>query len=822
MAKRLYDVLSPCKKEEEVKEQFVKFFKIKLNALGRIDHYSKEILYEFKLDKNFRNRTNMAVVIAQTMYYARSLKYGKLTQPLPPIICIIDKNEAFFIETKNFKEFYTKEKYDWDRCASTPDPELINAIEKSDKLDDIHVFDLSNEQEEQNFIDLRKDYSTYQPELFENLDKKDINETNFLDVYKLWFKLFGEYVKNGHKPSEYFLSDIEQNKSFTVGNQIGFDLGDGNARLKTLPRSEYSYFWSIYNKSDLRNIYAIRQKSDRISEDYDRRFTGEFYTPVEFAEKGLKYLEKVLGKEYWKSGKYRIWDMAAGTGNLEFNLPESALQYCYISTLLDDDAVYCKKIFPQAVCFQYDYLNDDVGFLTDSLNLGFSRKMPEQLQKDLANKDLKWIIFINPPWATSNTTGNTTGKESKDSVSMTKVRDLMNSEDLGETSRELFAQFLYRISKEFAGKKAYLGLYSTLKYINANNDKKARDKYFQYEFKKGFVFSIKHFGVEKNSQDFPVGFLIWDLSKNIKIEDQKIILDVFNRDIEKFGTKIIFNTEHNRPITEWFKREKNTRIMPPFKSAIAFAGDNKDVRDRVADDFICSLSNKGNDFQNQNNWFILSAPYVSAGAFSVVPGNFEKSMVLHAVKKIPYKAWTNNRDQFFVPNTELPQEFISDCVMWSAFADSNNTASLSDIHYKGQTYQIRNNLYPYPLEKVRKWQIFVSDIASQLFTANEDRFLAKYLSGQKLSEEAMEVYNAGEELYRYFYEQLINTHWKQFKISCWDVGLWQIRQSLKNANLGTELLEALKASHGNLRKKLLPYIYQYGFVMPDVDLFEEN
>lgn len=822
MAKRLYEVLYPCKKEEEVKEQFVKFFKIKLNALGRIDHYSEEILYEFKLDKNFRNRKNMAAVIAQTMYYARLLKYGTIPNPLPPIICIVDKNEAFFLETKNFKRFYTSESYDWDRCASSPDPSLISAIESSNKLENIHVFDLDNEQEEKLFIESRKRYSCRQLSLFENLDKKDINETNFLDVYKLWFKLFGNYVKNGHKPSEYFLSDIEQNKSFVLGNQIGFNLGDGNARLKNLPQKEYEYFWSIYNKIESKDVSAIRQKSDRISEDYERRFTGEFYTPVEFARKGLQYLEKTLGKEWWKTGEYRMWDMAAGTGNLEFMLPESALPYCYISTLLEDDAKYCKKIFPQATCFQYDYLNDDIGFLINPLNLGFSHKMPENLVKDLENPQLKWIIFINPPWATSNNAGNIVGKKSKDDVSKTKIRELMTRENLGETSRELFSQFLYRISKEFKGKNAYLGLYSTLKYLNAKNDKKARDSFFQYVFKKGFIFSIKHFGVKKNNQDFPVGFLIWDLGKNKRIEDQNITLDVFNKNFEKYGTKKIFNTENNTPITKWFQRERNTRVMPPFSSAISIADGNKDIRDRVTDNFICSIANQGNDFQHQNLWCILSGPGASAGAFSVTPCNFEKSMILHAVKKIPSKEWTNNRDQFFVPNSILPNEFINDCIIWSAFADSNNTVALSDIHYKRTTYQIPNNLYPYALKELRSWSVSLSDMTLQISTANEDRFLAQWLSNKDLSKEALDVYETAKKLYKYFYEHLINTHWAQFKISRWDVGLWQIKQALKDANLGTDLLKSLKEKHKFLGNKLLPLIYKYGFVFQDVVLFEDE
>ena len=43
MAKRLYDVLKDCKKEEEIKAEFCKFFKMKINALKAIDHYTPKI-----------------------------------------------------------------------------------------------------------------------------------------------------------------------------------------------------------------------------------------------------------------------------------------------------------------------------------------------------------------------------------------------------------------------------------------------------------------------------------------------------------------------------------------------------------------------------------------------------------------------------------------------------------------------------------------------------------------------------------------------------------------------------------------------------------
>ena len=130
--KHLYDSLRPCQKEEEVKAEFCKFFKMKIFALRGIDHYTENVLFEFKYDRNFRNAENVARALAQTMYYARLLKFGAgLTKyPLPPYICVVDKNEAFFAETKDYAKFYAArgDRYDWDRAPSTPCPKLIADI----------------------------------------------------------------------------------------------------------------------------------------------------------------------------------------------------------------------------------------------------------------------------------------------------------------------------------------------------------------------------------------------------------------------------------------------------------------------------------------------------------------------------------------------------------------------------------------------------------------------------------------------------------------------------------------------------------------------
>ena len=61
-----------------------------------------------------------------------------------------------------------------------------------------------------------------------------------------------------------------------------------------------------------------------------------------------------------------------------------------------------------------------------------------------------------------------------------------------------------------------------------------------------------------------------------------------------------------------------------------------------------------------------------------------------------------------------------------------------------------------------------------------------------------------------------------FKIENWDVGLWQIKQALKQANLGTEELNNLKSAHKELGKKLLPQIYKYDFINKDIELFDKE
>jgi Fe-S cluster biosynthesis and repair protein YggX len=807
--------LRVAKTEEDVKGAYAQFFGIKYNTSDRNDLYTQQVLFEFKYDKNLKQPKSLAVVLAQTLYYVRRLKFGgNADKPISPTLCIADKNEAVLSETSIWKDFYCNDSYDWDLAPSNPDEKLCKELANTDLLRKLHIYSISNSTEFQIFAQqLQKKLSGQTTLAF--ADKKIINETNFEEVFDYWNNIFGDSVRNGFKTSRYFVSDIQQGNTLFIPKESRaiFRVGQsGEMKEKKILPQDYEHFWEIYEKvSDMNVIRAILAKIDRLTDETMRRFHGEFFTPLKFAKKALDYIEKTIGANWWQSDNYRLWDMAAGTGNLEYYLPQEALKYCYLSTLYKEDVEHLNKLFPDAGVFQYDYLNDDIGnvFADKTLPFDITWKLPQKLRTDLKNPNIKWIILINPPFGTAQA-GGAKGSN-KATISDTQVRKQMHSKDLGEVSRELFSQFIYRIKYEFADKQAHLEKKKKIKYINSNNDQKLRDNVFDFGFEKGFVFSSVNFSGTSRTGQFPVGMLVWNINANKKLEEQHIELDVFNNYVEKTGTKIFKSIHKENFLSKWIKRPSAKITYPPLGSAIKIKSKNIDRRDRISENFLASLMCKGNDFQNQNFTALLSAPYVSAGALSVTPENFERAMVVHAARRIPKVTWLNDGDQFMAPNKELSAEFITDCTVWNLFASSNQTAALRDVEYEGKIYQIHNHFFPFTIDESKQWTIADNHIALQITTA-KNTFVSEYLRKRALSKEAKEALNAGREIYKFYFENINKLRTPKFKIETYDAGWWQIRMALNEQHLAEELFTILKERHNLLRRKILPLLNEYDII----------
>lgn len=523
-----------------------------------------------------------------------------------------------------------------------------------------------------------------------------------------------------------------------------------------------------------------------------QRYLGEFYTPLNFANKAMHYIYDVIDEKELKSGKYRIWDMACGRGNLEYYLDKECYKYLYMSTIDNDDINYCQNSFECSCLFQYDYLNDDIE--DNSFNY---KKLPQKLQNDLNNKNIKWLILINPPYATSQVAG--ANSKSKKSVSISKIRNIMHREKLGDASRELYTQFLFRIHKEFENSdNVYLALFSKTNYIKYNNNEKFRDKVCSYKFKKGFIFSSSNFDNTSKTTPFPVSFIIWKIDKKENIKTQDIILDVLDDNGNFIYKKNYSVVDSSRLLNKWINRIRTSKTFVPLSSAIKVKSDGKDIRDKVCDGFIGSLMSCGSDLQKQNLTAIFSAPQASAGSLSITEENFEKSMVIHAVRRSTKVDWLNGSDQFSIPKKELKKTFIVDCVVWTLFSTSNQSSAMDNIIYKDKHYRIINHFYPFDYKEVcANCNIFEYN--------NEKRFAFIYLKENKkyISNDASELISASKELYKYFYSNIDKINTDKFKITLWDSGFWQIRKSLKDAKLASDILKNIKNKREALKKNIL-------------------
>lgn len=840
-------LLSRCKVEDDVRAAYSKFFDIPFDASEYIDLYTPQVLFKFKYNKNLSRVHEKARVLAQALYYVRRLQYGDIDElkakeennlfsqeqmqeliqglrPVPPTLCLADVNEAVLTRTADWLPFIEDRngKYDWTLSPSNPDEQLVKDIASTPELQALHTYEFCNSQELIIFNDSLTKLIERQLS-FEGMHvKKQITEKNFERVYTYWDRIFGDAVRNGYKPSRYFVSDIQEgNTIFQESESKALFWVDNKYIPKKILASDYNWFWSLFDRvKNIDTIRGILAKVDRLTDESLRRFHGEFFTPIPFATKALDYIADTVGQEWWKTGEYRLWDMAAGTGNLEYNLPAAAWKYCYLSTLEETDVEHLTRLFPDANIFQYNYLDDDIDYIAAKVQMEKDKlaskdifasyqKLPANLVADLNNPNIKWIILINPPFATAQ--AGATTRDSKSGVSNTAIRRLMHSQNLGEVSRELLSQFIYRIKYEFKERITHFALFSPPKYITATNDQKFRDAILNFTFEKGFVFSSINFAGTSRSKNFPVTMIIWKLNNIGSLAEQDIKLDVLDNRCYIVGEKHYRAENKEQFLSKWVNRPACIYKFPPFSSALVIKADNKDKRDRIADGFIGCLRCAGNDFQCLDITFLLSGPAVSAGAFSITPDIFDKAMVVHATRRMLTDTWLTHTDQLMAPTKELSLEFITDCAIWSLFADSNQTAALKDVVYEDTTYQIHNHFFPFAVSELKKWQISDSDIRQTLMSA-EDTFVCKWLASHSLSPEAQSVLNKGKEIYRFYFEHINQLRTSKFKIETWDAGWYQIRMALKNANLAADLLKELKELHRALRDKLLPQLTEYGII----------
>jgi hypothetical protein len=425
---------------------------------------------EFKDDMNLTNKADLVKVLAQSVFYIKKF-YDKGIIP-PSTIFIGDRNECLTIHVNDILK-YLEMDLNWSVAPSQAHTigELVIALMKDESIKPF-VYDSKH------FLDCIEKVK----DLTDNVQRKVlVTDKNITEVF-LYFdeKVLGKTKLTTNEKANLFIQILVNkddnylhpvNKRKTV---VTKSFGEVSIVSRDAFQSFFGHFSSSYTPSQKHKLAAV---VDRIVEDTTRRKQGEFFTPAIWVDKAHEYIASVYGED-WKE-KYIVWDPAWGTGNLTRDYKFKEL---YVSTLNQSDVDTANQMGynPEAVKFQYDFLNDDY------------EKLPVGLRNAIES-DKEIIVLMNPPYA-SAANKSTKSNDDKGGVSQTKLSILMKKDKWGKSVQNLYSQFLFRCYEMNKAKNIHISVFCPPLFLSGESFVEFRKKFFEkFKFEKGFIFSADNF-----------------------------------------------------------------------------------------------------------------------------------------------------------------------------------------------------------------------------------------------------------------------------------------------------------------------------------------
>ena len=787
----LYQNLQHTHSEEDVKDAYIKALGLKGYSKNLIDIQTKEIWFEAKQNA----KLSTYAMFTQLMHYVQQAL--NKSEYIPPFLCVIDTQKAAIMKSEDVLPFLAKKTIKWGKSASGYTTEALDAISAHIGT---HFVSFKLETHEDEFISTIKG-------AIKNGDiiRIQITPDNLKQVFDKWVLMIGQEIK-GVALEEYallFFADIMHDGTISTHDNLTAELLHKNnapvfslgGKLYELGNKEgYRQFWAIYHKppkQEYRN-YLLERRDSLIPID-ERSFKGAYYTPLAVVDKAYDKLTEILGNNWQKN--YIVWDMCCGVGNLE--VKHSNPRNIYMSTLdnADIDVMKATKTCVAAMRFQYDYLNDDINDF-GQIDYSLTNKIPLTLQQAI-REGKKILVLINPPYAEA---ANSQGNEGKTDVANTKLANSMA--EYGYAARELFTQFLVRISKEIP--TATLAVFSKLKYVNAPNFERFR-QIWNAQYLAGFIVHSKSF--EGLKGDFPIGFLMWSTNQNSKKKTKitEITTEVLNKKVQAIGEKKFYNIPNKQFLSLWMPRLKTDSINIPLKNAITPQDKHAKVSSWVSNAIGYMYCNS-NDIQNATQQTAITSSVFSTGnGFYVTKENLWQTAIIFTVRRIIKPTWINDRDQFLQPTEPLTNDFKNDCLMWLLFNGSNLTASANDLEWNNKKWSIVNHFIPFTESEVNAPERFESD------------FMVQYMADKIFSIEVKNVLDEGRLLWQaYFAQTDVRTVRDELKLNRADVGWYQVRKAIHARNASgdgiTVSFKPFEDAYKNLTEKLQPQVYELGFL----------
>ena len=167
------------------------------------------------------------------------------------------------------------------------------------------------------------------------------------------------------------------------------------------------------------------------------------------------------------------------------------------------------------------------------------------------------------------------------------------------------------------------------------------------------------------------------------------------------------------------------------------------------------------------------------------------------------------------PNTDHEKwpEFESDSIIYSLFESKSNQSSLRQVEYKGKKWDIKNEFYFMSRQEMMDLaERYGNDYCYNDARVSQERYVYGLLRGIELSSEAKAVLDKARELVAksFKYRQMFNEEHPEYQVNVWDASYYQLKPIWKE--YFKEDFEEFKALYKKLSEKMLPMVYELGFL----------
>lgn len=659
-----------------------------------------------------------------------------------------------------------------------------------------------------------------------------------------------------------------------LGQIVDYGAMNFNGKRIIVDPNAFNSFANVFavKAYEIKDQKALTEITDRLVEDTDRRRKGDFYTPTIWVDEAHKLMDKHLGSD-WRE-KYMVWDCAWGTGNLT---RDYAFDDLYCSTLIQEDLDTAARYNPFACKFQYDFLNDDVDTferipyilfkplkervrwerVSEALNFGdifelYDAAITQNITTDEAcqaaykeavqtlmstklyksapgliegllginGKDKKELVFlINPPYGTSGELKSLKNKvEHKTGIGYSKINELMTDEKIGTCSRQLVAQFVYRINRirQLFG-IIHLGMFSPTSVLTSNDYEGLLDRIDEgLGFTAGFMFCASEFA--DVAPNWSIMFSLYNTNNldHVRLNKLNVVSQI--ETIQENKTLYMLNKKDK---ANWWTKEpldgaQKTRDVCYLKSALnptVNKAHNMAVCNSIGG-FMCdaNIVEKVTQFTA-----IMSSMCGAANGLNLSKDNFDRVVSYFTARKLITPTWINCKDEYMVPNTEHPlyAQWQNDCIVYSLFNTASQQSSLRSIDYNNKLWDIYNEFFW--LGRNKMLQLAEKHNNMELYDdvinhGKSERFVYEKLKTITLSEDAKAVLDKATEILEktFPYRQEFSVTHPEYHINTWDAGWYQIKAVAKE--YCKEDLKEFDILYKQFSDRLRPLVYELGFL----------